>query len=551
MMHTTRWNGLAVLLLSLALLPVACGDHDHGDEGDHDHGDSADHGAGDDHGHGHGEDEGESWAVTAWGEHYEIFPEIDPLIVGTVARAHTHVTLLEDFSPMTAGTVEIVLRGSAGDTVFRATEPIRPGIFNVEIQPERVGEYDLVFRIEPAGSTAGSTTASIAGPVEEIPGGRVRVGTVEDPGGLLTPPSGGGEEEGEVSFLKEQQWRTPFATAWVASGTLHRAATGVAHLRPPAGGEAHLAAPQAGLVLARPWPYPGQRVAAGAALLRLVPQVAMEQSLATLEGTVSTLEGELSTHQARRARLEELLALEAVSLRQVEEARLRQATLETRLDTARRDLAATQAVREGRGEAEALTVRAPFAGEVAAVEASPGQAVEAGAPLVQVVRTDRVWLEVALPPADARRVAEGGIRGVTVDLPEGESLTFTTDAGARLVSVAPRMDASGTVAVRVEVPPSAALLPGATVTAQVHLAETVEGIVVPTTALVDDSGVMVVYLQDSGEGFSRHEVQVPLRQGDRALIAALPLGQRIVIRGGDAIRRATLLAGGQNEGHVH
>jgi RND family efflux transporter MFP subunit len=439
---------------------------------------------------------------------------------------------------MTEGVVEILLKSGGRVETFGADTPVRPGIYNVEIQPQRAGDYDLFFRIQPAD-----------GPSEEIPGGRVRIGTAEVPGGLLLAPLGGGEG-GDISFLKEQQWRTPFATAWLTEGTLHRNALGMARVRPPAGGEAHLSAPQAGMVLASPWPYPGQKVAAGTPLLRLVPQVAAGESLARLEAEVSHLEGELGTHRTRLGRLEELLPLEAVSLREVEEARLRRTALDQQLAAARRDLAATRAVREGRGDAEALTLRAPFAGEVATVEASPGQAVEAGTPLVQVVRTDRVWLEVALIPADARRVKAGGVRGLTVDLPQGENITFS-EQETRLVSVAPRMASAGTVAVLLEVPPSPALVPGATVQALVHLAETLEGLVVPITALVDDGGVTVVYLQDSGEAFTRREVEVLLRQGERALIEGPEPGLRIVTEGGDAIRRASLLEGGQDHGHVH
>jgi hypothetical protein len=60
-----------------------------------------------------------------------------------------------------------------------------------------------------------------------------------------------------------------------------------------------------------------------------------------------------------------------------------------------------------------------------------------------------------------------------------------------------------------------------------------------------------VYLQLAGESFVREEVTVAARQGERALVEGLVPGQRLVIRGGDAVRRATLTAGGAAEGHVH
>jgi hypothetical protein len=83
------------------------------------------------------------------------------------------------------------------------------------------------------------------------------------------------------------------------------------------------------------------------------------------------------------------------------------------------------------------------------------------------------------------------------------------------------------------------------------LDERVEGIVVPTSALVDDGGVTIVYLQLSGERFARQPVRVVAREGELALVENLTPGQRLVTRGGDAIRRSSLLSSGEAQGHVH
>jgi hypothetical protein len=61
----------------------------------------------------------------------------------------------------------------------------------------------------------------------------------------------------------------------------------------------------------------------------------------------------------------------------------------------------------------------------------------------------------------------------------------------------------------------------------------------------------VVYLQLSGESFVRQEVHVQERQGELLLVEHLDPGQRLVTRGGDAIRRSSLMASGEAHGHVH
>lgn len=258
----------------------------------------------------------ESIAVTAWGDTYEIFAEADPLVVGKVSKSHTHVTILDGFPPLKVGAVAAVLRGAGGaEQVFRQEGALRDGIFSVEIKPTQAGIFDLSFRVEsPAGT-------------ETIPSGRVRVGAGDSLGLLVEPPRYGppgsavDPPSGEaISFLKEQQWRTEFATAWAKEGTVHRGVRGPARLRPAAGGEALLTAPLDGVVAATSNAYVGMEVSRGAAVVGLTPRVGSDRSL-------EQIRSDLGLAEARLQRLEELLKLEAVSQAEVDEARARARTL--------------------------------------------------------------------------------------------------------------------------------------------------------------------------------------------------------------------------------
>jgi hypothetical protein len=199
--------------------------------------------------HAHTDDEG--WAVTSWGDTYEIFAECEPLIAGQVARSHTHVTVLSDFSPLRSGNVSAVLRSKdGGESVFAQDKPTRDGIFSVAIAPSSAGDYDLVFRVE---SAAGN---------EDVASGRVRVGSAEIPGGVLdehTSHEHGSDHAHEhdhahgepvseshaaetVSFLKEQQWRTEFRTEWATEGEIAASVRAPATVRAAAGAEVLLTA---------------------------------------------------------------------------------------------------------------------------------------------------------------------------------------------------------------------------------------------------------------------------------------------------------------------
>lgn len=472
--------------------------------------------------------EEEEIAVTAWGEHYEVFAEADPFMMGQISKSHTHVTILDGFPPLKKGTVAAVLRDERGaEQVFRQERPLRDGIFSIEIKPTRAGTFDLFFQVE---SAAGA---------EKILAGRVRVGEGDSLGALVSSPHYGppGSPLAEpptgepISFLKEQQWRTDFSTAWAMQGSVHRSARGPARIRPAAGGEALLTAPLDGVVAATTRVFVGMDVGRGAAVVRLTPRVGSDRSL-------EEIHSQLGLAKTRLGRLEELLKLEAASPAEVEEARARVRTLSAEL-------------RAVGGGGSQVAVRSPLAGRIAEVLVVPGQAVSAGAPLARIVRTKPLWVEVAMRPAEIGSLT-GGIAGLVLYPSAGRAPVAFGRGEVRLVSRAPEVDrATGSIGAIIEVRSSMPLSPGTAVNAEVLLPDQVHGIVVPASTVIDDGGVPVVYIQVEGESFIRQEVQVAATQGDSILVENLPVGARIVTRGGAAIRRAALLRSGPPEGHVH
>jgi RND family efflux transporter MFP subunit len=467
----------------------------------------------------------EGIAVTAWGDTYEVFAEADPLVVGKLSKSHTHVTILEGFSPLKEGVVTAVLRTSAGaEQPFRQEKALRDGIFSIEIKPTQAGVFDLAFKVE---SKAGTET---------IPAGKVRVGEGDSLGLLVEPPkygpSGGAPPSGDpISFLKEQQWRTAFSTAWGTMGKVHRSARGPARIRPAAGGEVLLSAPLDGVVASRTRVFVGMDVPRGGAVVQLSSRVGSDRSL-------EAIRSELALAEARLKRLEELLKLEAVSQAEVDEARARASTLS----------AESRAIGGG---GPTVAVRAPFSGRVAEVLVVPGQSVAAGTPLARVVRTKPLWIEVALRPEDAGRLAQG-VSGLTLRPSAGQEPVVFRGREVKLVSRSPEIDrATGSVTTLFEIQSDVPLRLGAAVEAEVLLPQEATGIVVPSSAVIDDGGVPVVYIQSEGESFVRQEVQIKGTQGDSVVVEGLPQGVRVVTRGGASIRRAALLRSGPPEGHVH
>ena len=469
------------------------------------------------------------WAVTSWGERYEIFAEADPLSVGEVSKSHTHVTILDGFAPLTEGVVSAVLIDSTGATsAFTQPKALRAGIFSIEIKPETAGTFNLVFRVESAAGT------------EEIRSGRVQVGSPGHPGGLVEAPPSPTDAKGEaatpgggdpVSFLKEQQWRIPFATEWATSGFLNASVSGPARIRPAAGGEAVLTAPLDGVVVPSSRLYVGLAVARGGVVVNLRPRATSGRSYAEIKS-----ESQLATE--RLARLEDLFAVEAVSRAELDRARGAATTLRAELDAVS-------------GAGSGVPVTAPLAGRIAEVMVTPGEAVAAGAALARLVQTDPLWVEVGLRP-DLAGALGTTLSGLVIQGGPGQPPMAFPARAVRLVSRAPGVDhATGLVQTIVEVRGAEGLRVGTSVQAEILLPGERGGIIVPAGAIVDDAGVPVVYVQPEGESFLRREVRILGRQGERVLVEGVGVSDRLVTRGAAAIRRASQMSSGEVEGHVH
>jgi membrane fusion protein, heavy metal efflux system len=425
--------------------------------------------------------------------------------------------------------------------VFRRDRTLRPGIFEVLVMAPPVGEYELVYRIEGAGLR------------EDVSVGRIRVGTDDAPGGRVGADAGTEDLEA-VSFLKEQQWNTTFATAFVDSGRVHESVRGVGRVRAAAGGELHMAAPIDGIVAAEPWPHVGLQREAGATVLALTSRVSQGRTLAELQAIQTEKQSELTLARERFARLEGLVDVGAVSVAEFDAARARVGTLEAQAEAVRRQMNVVRGSGGASGVGAALLeVSAPFAGQVAEILVAPGQAVSAGDPLVRMVRIEPVWVEVQLAPGDARRL-ESGVEGLWVRATGELERTRFGNEQVALIAIAPEVDArTGRVASVIRVDTGVARLRlGSAIEAEVLLARSSAGVVIPASSIVDDAGVATVFVQLDGESFARREIHVRGREGDHFLVEGLRPGERLVTAGGAAIRRVSLISsGGADHGHVH
>ncbi|HWR54002.1 MAG TPA: efflux RND transporter periplasmic adaptor subunit [Bryobacteraceae bacterium] len=487
--------------------------------------------------HAEQEQQPETIAVTNWTDKTELFMEYQPLVTTAKRRFAIHFTDLSNFKPLTKGTVTVALKqdGGAAQT-FTVEGPSRPGIFGLDVQPARPGAYGMSVSLDAPGIRD----------THEV--GEVKVYASE----REIQPAAEEPDEEQVAFLKEQQWALDFATAIAATRSMRESVVVTGDVRPRSGGEVEVTAPVTGQLAATGrLPVIGTAVSQGDTLATVVPLTPAPADRPSLEFGVSGAKTALELARRDLARAERLLAVGAIPAKRVEEARATEATAAGQLKAAEQRLEQYEASRRAdgsAGSASAFAVRAPITGIVAEVATIPGANVAQGDRLLRIVAVDRVYAAANVPEAEVPRLsrltgAEIQVAGLERPIPAG-----------RMVSRASMIDPrSRTLSVLYEVPNHGRTLAiGQSVSARLFLSGTIEAVAVPESAIVDDAGRPIVFIQTEGEAFVRRPVKVGVHEGNLVQIAeGLQAGERVVTKGAYLIRLAAMSSQIPAHGHVH
>ena len=476
-------------------------------------------------------------SVTHWTDKTELFMEFSPLVARQKTRFAVHFTGLHDFKPLKAGQVEIVMQSEAGEREsFSSSAPSRPGIFGVDVQPKVPGSFRMSVRLAAPGLTDTHELAQVtvfADPAQAA-------GTASKPTGEA------------ITFLKEQQWNLEFATETAQSRLLRESLTVPGEVRPRTGGEVEVTTPISGrLRLPGTVPVVGTMVNQEQVLASIIPRAGNPSDRASLQLAIDEDTTALELARKDRQRVERLLAVGAIPSKRLEEANAAEATESARLKAAQARLSQYETTRRAEGDSPQDTVfqiRSPISGMVAESLAISGASVEEGEKLYRIVVIDSVYVVANLPEAEAYRLRQltGGELNVT-GLEERISL-------GGLVSTGHIVDpASRTLSIIYEVSNAKRLLSiGQSVSLRLFTSGRQEGTAISESAVVDDAGRPVVFVQVSGESFERRPVRLGSREGGYVhVLEGVRPGEHVVSEGAYLIRLAALSTQIPAHGHVH
>ncbi len=480
----------------------------------------------------------EPLSVTRWTGRTELFAEYPSLVAGQTSRFAIHLTTLSPFEAVTEGTVEVQLTDSTGQAQsFSVDAPSRPGIFGVDVKPARAGKFDLIILLRGKSMTDTHTVGA--------------VDVFSDAGAAASAAAAMPESGAETfSFLKEQQWVLDFATTVVEQQRLRESIRVPGEIVPAPGAEADVFAPFDGRLASVVSLAPGTAVSAGQELARIQPPPGAAADLPQLERGRTHAASVLEQASRDRERAERLVAAGAAPERRLDDARAAEAQAAAALKAAEAQLAQFNASRSAgpAGAAGQFVIRAPIGGVIVNRSAAAGMNVSAGTALFHLVNPSSILVVGHIPEGQVARARS--VSGAQIEVPGAASMR----PAGKLVSLGRVLDPQSrtlpiTFAADLGLLGAAV---GQAVLVQLLFDQTAASAVVPASAIVDDAGSPIVFVQVEGEAFERRAVTLGTREGELVqVMAGVRPGEHIVVRGAYLVRLASLSTSVPAHGHVH
>ncbi len=324
-----------------------------------------------------------------------------------------------------------------------------------------------------------------------------------------------------VAGLRAEEEKKPETLVTVSVGkvvrtTLHAYVTGYGTVETSPTGGARLAASAAGLIVAVPVAE-GATVAPGTVLVQLDARAS--------DAAVARAQSALTTAEKAHARQTQLSAVDGTSERALLDAA-------ERLAATRGDLAAAQL------QQAQLAIRAPLAGTIARLTVKPGEWLDAGKEIGEIVDANRLAVAVQLPSTEAGAVQNGQSAAVFAGL--GHDEKPLTSGAVQFVSPVVTA-ANDTVLVRIALPPASGVRPGKLALVRIATEERTGRLAVPPASVVTDNEGHSTVSIVTGDTAKQLPVQVGLRDGDLVEIsgAGIAEGATVVTVGAYGLPKET------------
>lgn len=455
----------------------------------------------------------------------ELFVELPPLIVGKTSKFATHLTHGgNEFKPFTEGKVTLNLVIDEAGISTTADSVSSPGIFSLALTPNKAGKGTLVFHITHRGVK------------DKFIINDVVVYSDEKAAKMAQKPEASSGEE--ISYLKEQSWKVPFATSEVKMMDFNNVIHTSGEVISAPGDEAIVAAKASGILR-----FKSNNLSTG-------NFISMGTSLFSIEGG-DLAQGNMDVNYAQVKaqhdqakinfeRASELVKDQIISEKEYQNTKLIYDNLKTELSMIGKNYSSG-------GQKNT----APISGYVKTLSVADGQYVTAGTPLLSLIKNKKVLLKANVSQRYLSSVST--INAANFIVPGQKTVYKTEQLNGRIKSIGRTAEASSPfVPIYFEIDNTIDLVSGMPLEFYLKSKAYQKALVIPLSSIIEEQGKHYVYVQLNGETFEKRQVTFTESDGNNIKIeSGLSLGERIVTKGAYQIKLSQAAGTMPAHGHSH
>ncbi|HLF35649.1 MAG TPA: efflux RND transporter periplasmic adaptor subunit [Cyclobacteriaceae bacterium] len=452
-------------------------------------------------------------------ENVELFVEFRPFVKGYETSFAAHLNDVEFFKPFDRGSLKVILENEVNHFENTADSPTVPGIFRPVLTPDKEGVYSLTFQFlsEEITETLTIDSINVFNSAEEA------MNMASD-----TP------EEGVITFLKEQTWKTSFATMEMRPRVYYTVINSSAKIKAQPQSQVLLNAQSAGQVSL--FRVIGEKVSKGA-LLAVISGAGIDNHLSVRINEIRI------AYEKSKADYDRTLPLaETKVLSQRDFLEIRSRYLQ---DSVRYYQLAKNISQDG------LRIVSPIQGIISQINVKNGEYLEAGSPVIQITSDTDLLIETYVNQSDYYLVP--GIFDAHFRVPSSDkTFALTQLQGKKIAGNAFVTGLITRIPVSFSISNKGELMPGMFLEAFLLTNKTNSALVIPLTAIIEEQGQYFVYVQTNGESFVKRQVSIANIDGmNSEVTAGLHAGERVVVKGAYQIKLSSMSGALPLHGHTH
>ncbi len=345
-------------------------------------------------------------------------------------------------------------------------------------------------------------------------------------------------KEEEITYLKEQAWKVAFANSKVVKRPFSEIIKTTGHIVPAQGDEVIITANSNGLItFGNSKKQIGSAINSGETLFSISGGGLTENNI---DHDYATAKADFDKNKADYERAQKLISEKVISQKEFQEIELRFKNSKTNFTTISKNYS-------GNGK----KITSPITGFIKNMLVNEGQYVQVGQAIASVSQNQRLMLKAEVPQKHYTKL--GSIASANFITAYDNHVYNTDSLNGQFISYGKSTDEHAFyIPVNFEIDNKGDIIPGSYIEIFLKTNEVKDVLTIPLSSLLEEQGHYYAFVQTSGEGFVKRELELGINDGiDIQVISGIKENERVVSTGAYQVKLATMSGEMPAHGHEH